>query len=43
MADEREDGVEPMAVADAVLRRRCWSGYAAVGGLLVVLNCGWTG
>lgn len=43
VADERERGAGPMAAANAVLRGRCWFVYAAIGGLLVVLDCGRVG
>ncbi|MEV0114660.1 hypothetical protein AB0H77_15610 [Streptomyces sp. NPDC050844] len=43
VADAREHGAGPMAATDAVLRGRCWFVYAAVGGLLVVLDAGRVG
>ncbi|WAL93959.1 hypothetical protein [Streptomyces sp. Je 1-369] len=43
VADEREHGAGPMTAAGAVLRGRCLIVYAAIGGLLVVLDAGKAG
>ncbi|MFG2503631.1 hypothetical protein ACGFSB_36145 [Streptomyces sp. NPDC048441] len=43
IADAREGGAGRMSAVDAVLRGRVWVVYAAIGGLLVVLDCGRVG